>query len=294
MKFLRWISRFPLGLLHALGSVLGWIVWAASPTYRKRLRANARLAGVDERAQRQAIAEAGRMAAETPWLWLRPDDGELKRRCEWVAPEHIDATVARRRPLMLLTPHMGSFEVAARAFVDRFGAEKPLTALYRPARSRALREFQEAGRARPGLSTAPANLAGVRQMLRALRRGECVGLLPDQVPPEGQGVWAPFFRLPAYTMTLAARLLQQTGADCIVLRCERLPAGRGFRVHTHQLVRPLPQGTDLEAQTQAATIINETMEAVILLDPGQYLWGYHRYKQPRPMDAPGPDEGLAG
>jgi len=291
MQVLRWFSRWPLSVLHVTGGVLGWIVWATSPTYRRRLRANARLAGVDDRARRQAVAEAGRMVAETPWLWLRPDDGQLKQCCEWVMPEQLDSTVAAGRPLVMLTPHMGSFEVAARAFVDRYGDVKPLTVLYRPARQRALRDFQEGARARPGLATAPASLSGVRQMLRALRRGECVGLLPDQVPPEGQGVWAPFFRLPAYTMTLAARLVQQAGADCLVLRCERLPWGRGFRLHTHALVRPLPTGSDLEAQTQAATIINETMEQVILQDPGQYLWGYHRYKQPRPADTPATDEG---
>jgi KDO2-lipid IV(A) lauroyltransferase len=293
MQVLRWFSRCPLVLLHVLGSALGWIAWAASSTYRTRLRANARLARVDDRTRRRAIAEAGRMVAETPWLWLRPDDGELERRCEWIAPERLDATVAAGRPLVMLTPHMGSFEVAARAFVDRYGQAKPLTVLYRPARRRSLREFQAIARARPGLATAPANLAGVRQMLRALRRGECVGLLPDQVPPEGQGVWAPFFRLPAYTMTLAARLVQQTGADCLVLRCERLPRGRGFRLHTHPLARPLPAGSDLEALTQAATVINETMEQVILQDPGQYLWGYNRYKQPRPADTPGTDEEAA-
>src|SRR5437016_4378033 len=110
MQVLRWFSRCPLAFLHVVGAALGWIVWAASSTYRRRLRANARLAGVGPRAQRQAVAEAGRMVAETPWLWLRPDDGELKRRCEWVAPERLDAIVAARRPLLILTPHMGSFE----------------------------------------------------------------------------------------------------------------------------------------------------------------------------------------
>jgi len=268
---------------------MGWLVWALSPTYRRRLRANARLAGVDAPAQRRAIAEAGRMVAELPWLWLRPDDGELARRTQWVGAEPLDEIVAARRPLVMLTPHMGSFEVSARAFVDRYGAAKPLTVLYRPAKKKALRDFQELARGRPDLATAPATLAGVRQMLRALRRGEGVGLLPDQVPPEGQGVWAPFFGLPAYTMTLAARLAQQTGADCYVVRCERLPWGRGFRMHCTPLARALPAGADLEAQTAAATVINETMEQVILRDPGQYLWGYNRYKQPRPQDVPATD-----
>jgi len=138
---------------------------------------------------------------------------------------------------------------------------------------------------RPTMPTAPANLAGVRQMLRALKRGEAVGLLPDQVPPEGQGVWAPFFGLPAYTMTLANRLMQQTGADCIVLRGERLTHGRGWVVHCSRLVRAMPAGNDAAAQEEAATVINETMEREILADPGQYLWGYHRYKQPRAQES---------
>jgi len=108
-----------------------------------------------------------------------------------------------------------------------------------------------------------------------------VGLLPDQVPPESQGVWAPFFGQPAYTMTLAARLSQQTGAHCLVLRCERLPRGAGYVIHASELVRPLPTGTDAASLVEAATIVNETMEREILADPGQYLWGYNRYKAPR-------------
>jgi len=135
------------------------------------------------------------------------------------------------------------------------------------------------------MPTAPASLAGVRQMLRALKRKEAVGLLPDQVPPEGQGTWAPFFGQPAYTMTLAARLMQQTGAGCFVLRGERLPRGAGYVVHASQLVRALPESTDAQAQVEAATIINETMEQVIRSDPGQYLWGYNRYKAPRGPDS---------
>jgi KDO2-lipid IV(A) lauroyltransferase len=120
-------------------------------------------------------------------------------------------------------------------------------------------------------------LSGVRQMLRALRRGETVGLLPDQVPPEGMGVWVPFFGQPAYTMTLAARLVQQTGAAVAVLVTERLPRGAGYVVRAMPLAQPLPSSGD-EA---AALAINQSMEAVIRLKPSQYLWGYHRYKAPR-------------
>jgi KDO2-lipid IV(A) lauroyltransferase len=285
MFFVRWISGWPLGLLHAIGGLLGWLVWLLSPTYRRRLRENAELAGLPASAWRRSIAEAGRMVAETPWLWLRADNDELLRRVAWRNPEALEAAIAERRPLVILTPHMGSFEVMARAYTARYGHLQPVTVLYRPARQRTLREFQEQARKRPTMPTAPANLAGVRQMLRALKRRESVGLLPDQVPPDGQGVWAPFFGRPAYTMTLAARLAQQTGAHCTVLRCERLAHGRGYVIHSSELVRPLPAGTDPAAQLEAATIINESMEQVILSDPAQYLWGYNRYKAPRPADS---------
>jgi hypothetical protein len=86
-----------------------------------------------------------------------------------------------------------------------------------------LAEWQTYSRTAPGMQAAPANLSGVRQMLRALRKGETVGLLPDQVPPDGQGVWVPFFGRTAYTMTLAARLAQQTGCAVVLTWCERLP-----------------------------------------------------------------------
>jgi KDO2-lipid IV(A) lauroyltransferase len=288
MFIVRWISRWPLGLLHAVGGLLGWLVWLCSPTYRRRLRINAELAGVPASARRRSIAEAGRMVAETPWLWLRATDADLLRQVQWRGADALDGLVAERRPLVILTPHMGSFEVAARAYTARWGDLQPVTVLYRPARQRALREFQQRARQRPTMPTAPASLAGVRQMLRSLKRRESVGLLPDQVPPEGQGVWAPFFGQPAYTMTLAARLALQAGAHCVVLRCERLPRGAGYVVHASELVRPLPTGTDAATQVESATIINETMEREILRDPGQYLWGYNRYKSPRAADNPDP------
>jgi KDO2-lipid IV(A) lauroyltransferase len=268
-----------------LGGLLGWLVWACSPIYRRRLRENAELAGVDARAQRRSAAEAGRMMAELPWLWLRADQAALLRLVDWVGVEQLDRAIDEHRPLVILTPHMGAFEVSARAYVMRYGERQPLTVLYRPARQKALRQFQEAARQQPMMATAPANLAGVRQMLRALKRGETVGLLPDQVPPRGQGVWAPFFGKPAYTMTLAVRLVQQSNANCFVLRTERLAHGRGFRVHVSPLDSALVAGTDLAAQTAAAVVMNTTMEKVILQEPGQYLWGYNRYKQPRESEA---------
>ena len=280
---MHWLARWPLQRLQRVGGWLGWLTWALSPTYRRRLRENAGLAGLSAAQQRAAVSEAGRMVAEVPWLWLAPPDRLLGTLVRWEGAEVIDTALAAGQGTLLLTPHLGSFEIAARAITERFGRQQPLTVLYRPAKQAWLREMEETSRQRPGLATAPASLAGVRQMLRALRRGEIVGLLPDQVPPEGQGVWAPFFGQPAYTMTLATRLAQQTGAMPVMLWCERLPEGAGFVMHVSALPGPLPDARDNSeaAQVRAATLINEAMAQVIRQCPAQYLWGYHRYKQPR-------------
>ena len=275
---LRWLSRRSLRHLHALGGALGWLAWALSPSYRRRLAANAALAGLAGADRRAAVADAGRLVMELPRLWLRPSERPIVDPVQWDGADWLAQVLAQGRGLVLLTPHMGSFEVSAQAYAERFGAQQPITVLYRPARQAWLRALEETARARPRLATAPATLAGVRLMMRALRRGETVGLLPDQVPPEGMGVWVPFFGRPAYTMTLAARLAQQTGAALAVLWTERLPRGAGYVVHAMPLPEPVPAGAD---EAAAALAVNRSMEAVIRMKPAQYLWGYHRYKTPR-------------
>ena len=283
---LAWLSRRSLRLLHALGAMLGWAGYVLSASYRQRLRANAAAAGVQKSQRRAAVADAGKLVLELPRLWLRPRHEPISDPVHWQGAELIETLLSRGRGLVLLTPHMGSFEVSAQAYAERFGARQPMTVLYRPARQPWLRKLEETARARDHLATAPAQLSGVRLMMRALRRGETVGLLPDQVPPEGMGVWAPFFGRPAYTMTLAARLVQQTGAAVAVLWTARLPRGAGYLVRATELSSPLPDasqgsGPGTSNDEAAALAINRAMEAVILQMPSQYLWGYHRYKSPR-------------
>ncbi|MBV8035439.1 lysophospholipid acyltransferase family protein [Roseateles sp.] len=276
----RVLSRWPLRLLHAIGAVLGWITFLASPTYRQRFRANVVTAGLPWAAARPAVAGAGRMVAELPWLWLRPDGELLGKRLRWEGFERLEQAVAAGKGVLLLTPHLGCFEICAQAYAETFGERAPITVLFRPARKEWIRGVVDSSRGRRHLETAPANLAGVRQMIRALRAGRTVGLLPDQVPPEGLGVWSPFFGRPAYTMTLAHRLIQQTGATLVLLWGERLPKGRGYVVHVME-----PPVITPELGPEAATaVINAAMESLILKAPGQYLWGYHRYKKPRGLD----------
>jgi len=276
----RGLSLFPLWLLHAVGSLLGWLVFAASTSYRKRFIANATQAGYRLRDVWAAIGHAGRMALEAPRLWLAPE----KLPCEIRHAECVERAWQAGRGIVFLTPHIGCFEMAVQA-AARHWAEfhGPITILYRPARQAWLAAVMAQARQRPGVQAMPTTLHGVRQMLKTLRAGRAVGLLPDQVPPEGQGLWAPFFGKPAYTMTLAARLVQQTGATVVLARCERLAWGRGYVLHFATLPEPLP--AELPA---AVAQLNQAMEQVIRDNPQQYLWGYARYKQPRALQPENP------
>lgn len=276
----RLIARLPLGWVHALGGALGLLVYALSPTYRRRLRLNLGQAGfpVDTLAY-ECAREAGRQALETAWVWMRPA-GDLRRVMRVAGADAEAAAIASGRPVIYLTPHLGCFEITAQYCVlNQWQAPKSLTALYRVPRKEILRPLVELGRRRNGVELAPANLGGVRQLLRALKRGNAVGILPDQVPSEGDGVWAPFFGRAAYTMTLPGKLASATGATVLFIFGERVRnldgTGAGFRIRLQPLGEPLtgdPIGD--------ATRVNRGLELLIRTCPTQYLWGYNRYKRP--------------
>ena len=178
---------------------------------------------------------------------------------------------------MFMTPHIGCFEAVPQAQVQRYGlVHGAMTLLYRPSRFKGMDAVLRQVRSAPGLEPAPVSTQGVRLLLKALKQGRVIGLLPDQVPANGLGVWAPFFGAPAYTMTLATRLAQQTGATVLMTWGERLPKGRGYIVHIEPLNLPLKLTLE-----QAATALNQRLEALIRRRPDLYLWGYARYKQPK-------------
>lgn len=274
------LAALPLWLSHLLGAAAGWIVFAASPTYRRRFIDNAARAGYALGDVRAAVGHAGRMVAEMPRLWLKTESPPVQIR----NGDCVERAWARGKGLVFLTPHIGCFELSVQAAAARWSpSHGPITILYRPARQSWLADIMQTARNRPGIEAVPTTLQGVRQMLKALRRGEAVGLLPDQVPPHGLGIWSSFFGREAYTMTLAARLAQQTGASVVLARCERLPRGQGYVLHFDELSVPI--APELDA---AVLQINQAMEQVIRQDPQQYLWGYGRYKQPRGAPAPTP------
>ncbi|MGZ3157619.1 MAG: lysophospholipid acyltransferase family protein, partial [Burkholderiaceae bacterium] len=241
----------------------------ASPSYRRRLRDNIECAGFSS-SLRASVAESGKSILELPFIWCASPERVLRTAGieNW---ELAQAALDAQKGVIFLTPHLGCFEIIAQAIAARTS----LTALYRPPRKDALKPLIEGARKRHNLLLAPANLTGVRALLKDLKKGRAIGLLPDQVPQNGEGVWANFFSRPAYTMTLPAKLHKMTGAPIILSYAERLPRGRGYTIRFVPFDEVL--GNTPEEQARA---INAAMEKLIARCPSQYFWSYNRYKTP--------------
>lgn len=276
----RLIALLPLRTLHNLGALVGHATFAMSKEYAARTEENLRQAhlATDEKhfalLRDQAISEAGKGIVELPWVWSRP----LEQVCATVQTckgwEHFEAAHARGKGIILLTPHWGCFEVVGLYVGQRFS----LTCLYRSPKQDWLEKIMRAGRERGLARLATADVSGVRVLFKALKRGEAIGLLPDQVPSQGEGEWVDFFARPAYTMTLSGRLAQASGATVLLAFAERLPHGAGYVLRFEPLTLDFSRPVTMQ--------INTALERVIAISPAQYLWSYNRYKVPHDVIPP--------
>ena len=279
---MRLLARAPLSWIHSAGAAIGWIVYLLSPSYASRLRENLLQSGVwrDEaeyqRLLHENIAESGKAGTELMPVWFRPVSEARKLVVSVQSLSLVEQAELRGKGIIYLTPHLGCFDVAALWLAQR----NPITVLYRPPKIQGLQPLIEVGRGRDSVHLAPVSLSGVRRLLKALRRNEAVGILPDQVPGVGEGEWADFFGRPAFTMTLVGRLVEATGAAVIMTAAERLPKGRGYSLDFTLLDSAL-------SGQQGARRLNEAIEQRVRGCPAQYLWSYNRYKAPAGVEAPG-------
>ena len=273
----RLLGRLPLRALHWLGAALGLLAYLLSPTYRRHLSENLAQAGLAQTVSRFRVArETGKQMLELARIWGRSLEEALPLVAEVEGLALVEAARASGKGIVFLTPHLGCFEITA----QYLSALADITVLYRAPKSATLQTLILQGRQRPQLHLAPADLSGVRALIKALKKGQMVGMLPDQAPKTGEGVWLGFFGRPAYTMTLAARLTE-TDAVSLLVWGERLPGGRGFRLHFSEPDEPLHGDT-----VARAAQINREVEKLIRACPEQYLWGYNRYKQPAGAEPP--------
>lgn len=264
------LSTLSLSSLHALGAWAGRVLYQINPTSTHLIRSNLTQSGLFTNSTKsvqalakQNVLEHGKAILETLAIWSKKNEDLVKLVRETRNWHLVEEALAQKKGIIFLTPHMGCFEITS----IYYGSRHPITVLFRPPKLKFLLPLILQGRQRQGVTLAEANAGGVRKLMQALKKGEAVGILPDQVPKSGEGEWADFFGKPAYTMTLAGKLAEKTGAAVIMAFGERLENGAGYIIHLSKV-----------DSIATPTLLNQAIERQIAQKPEQYLWQYNRYK----------------
>ena len=273
---LLWLAgSLPLSVLQALGAGLGhlarWLGWREARVARRSVALC--LPGLDEAGQRalwrQNLVETGRTLGETLRFWTRPAATNLRQVTAVEGIQLLDAALARGRGVIIAAPHLGNWELLNQWLASR----SPLAIVYRQPRREWLDAVIRRARGQPGVAQIPAEAAGVRALFKRLKEGGVVGILPDQQPKRGDGTFAPFFGIPALTMSLLPRLAHRTGATVLMAFAQRLPGRRGFRIQLRAAPVQIADA-DIEVATAA---LNAALEDCIAIAPAQYQWSYKRF-----------------
>lgn len=275
------MSWLPLPVVHWLGGLIGRGLMLFANDMRKVAASNIQRCFPEwtEEQQRElllgCLQETAKAILEVGILWLRPLSQVLPLIREVSGESLLSQAMAKGNGVILAVPHLGAWEV-----VGLYGSSHwPMTSLYRPPRQPSLNGIMHQGRERAGATLVPTDARGVRALYKALDRGGLVAILPDQDPGSVGGVFAPFFGIQANTMTLLSRLAAKTGATVLMAYAERLPRGKGYRLHFEATEDTL---ADSDA-VLATTSLNKAVEHCVMGHPAQYQWSYKRFKK-RPKD----------
>ncbi len=275
--FLKLISRLPLRFLQVLGAGIGGLAFRWIPVLRKRTNTHLDYAGLNAPGLDAKVGRnVGRQSLESIWIWYRPVDEVCQRIT--VSPEtreRFDRILESGRPVVFLTPHIGSFEILPIWFAHTYfpKTQREIAVLFKPPKKAILQKVVGEGRQAPGIVLCPSTMVGVKRILKTLRAGGCFGGLPDQVPTKGDGAWAYFFGQPAYTMTFPLRVAKQFEADRMFVWSVR--EKDGWRLESRDWNEPLTGDAQIDARA-----MNAQLEAIVREAPEQYGWSYHRYKNP--------------
>ncbi|MCW0379461.1 Lipid A biosynthesis lauroyltransferase [Xanthomonas sacchari] len=219
--------------------------------------------------QRDVLRSTARQAFETLALWTRPPEQNLARLRLRHGQDLYDAALAAGRGVIVAAPHFGNWELLNQWLASR----GDIAIVYRAPESAVGDAFLQLVRSGERVRQVRAEGPAVRQLFKTLKDGGAVGILPDQQPKAGDGVFAPFFGVPALTMTLVNRLAERTGATVLFAWCERVGNDLEFALH----VQPAPPDIADADPLRAATALNAGVERVARRDPAQYQWTYKRY-----------------
>lgn len=213
---------------------------------------------------------------EIAYFWVGKVDKYAKITISVPEKSLLDEAVAEDRGVLLACPHLGHWELVNYFLASHY----ELLALYRPPKIAELDDFMTRSRERFGGQLIPASAKGIKTLYRELHHQKVLAILPDQEPGATGGVFAPFFGVEAWSMTLVNRLLKKTNAHLLYCFAER-------KSYSHYEIHLLPgdnKNYDPDIN-KAVTALNAGVEKCILRCPEQYQWSYKRFKS-RPDKAP--------
>mgnify|MGYP003322670308 FL=1 len=255
------------------GAILYWLPTRAKTVTQKNLTTCFRTKSVTEieALTRSSLTSTACTVLEMGKSWVPPMKETLKLVVDSEGEEKFFEATKSDSGVILLAPHIGNWEILGFYLCDEIKS----TWLYQPPKFDLLDEFITRTRSRAGLVMTPTNQAGVSNVLAALKRGEVVGILPDQVPPIEGGKFSPFFGEPAFTMTLVSKLVQRTPAKVFCGTAKRLPNGKGYKVTVEEALA----GIYSNRLEESLAALNATIEKSILKAVEQYSWEYKRFRK---------------
>ena len=281
---MRLLGALPFAINRALatavGTLLAWLPTQALKVSKTNLALCYPALSAEEQTglARKSLLESVKNTFEIALFWRQPAEG-LKRVVAVDGDTPLRQAVQDGRPIMILAPHLGCWEVLNFWLATEFG----LHAMFAPSGLPEVDNLVRSGREHFGSTMYPTTARGVAGLVRAMKKGALTAILPDQVPDRRSGRHVPFYGQPAYTGTLACKLIRQTQAVTFMAWARRLPGTQGYEIR----VRPAADSVADDDLDTALTAMNHSIENLIDESPSQYLWSYKRFRRPPPgVDTP--------
>lgn len=264
-------------MLHGIACIWGSLLFLIPNRTRETTRKNLQTCFPEmppaqiNQLMKESLINTACTAVEMGKAWVSPITSTLNLVKDSDGLGEFAAAASGPRGVILLAPHLSNWEI----FGFYASQGRRANFMYQPPRIEGLDRLLRRVRARNGVSLAPTNRKGVAQLLIALKKGEIVGILPDQVPADEGGEFASFFGEPALTMTLVSKLIQRTDAQVFCGFAKRLPRGKGF-IAVFEPADEKIYSSDIKESTEG---LNRTVESAVQKAVSQYQWEYKRFRR---------------
>lgn len=274
---LRLLALLPWAGVQRVGAAIGWLTYHIPNRSREVTRINLSrcFPELDEQALdallKKTLVSIGKTLTESAcaWIWSAHKTVGYVREVEGL--EHLQAALASGKGVVTLSSHFGNWEV----LLHYLGTQCKTAILYRPVKMEAVDKLLQEQRQQMGNELVPSTPKGILSLIKTVRRGGVAGIAVDPEPDLSNGVFVPFFGVPALTSKFATSLLKGRKAEGVFLHAARLEDGSGYRV----IVEPAPEAMYSDDDEQAVAAMVQVLEKQVRANPDQYMWNMKRFKR---------------